>query len=290
MLGYHTVSVLKQAEEAAQNDCGKALSILRGLSLDEFGTLLLDVPHEYPNLKNSLPRMAAEKVQRDWTGNVGQHLLIRSCHFVRTVESAFRKHLGRGLEDATVLDYGVGWGRLVRLMYRYTAPEKIYGVDSWSESIRHCREAGLLGNLALCDDVPRSLPFDGVSFDLVYACSVFTHLSEKTAMQVLDVMRSCIRPDGLLVISIRPCEHWHAVPPSGTGPSNEEMVRRHTETGFAFIPHNRAPIDGDITYGDASISLDYMQKKWTAWEYLGYEQSLIDPNQLIVFLKPRIEE
>jgi len=130
--------------------------------------------------------------------------------------------------------------------------------------------------------VPRTLPFQR-QFDLIYAFSVFTHLSEKTTHIVLNTLRRYISDAGLLVLTVRPKEYW-CVCDGGTGAS--DMIKIHDETGFAFLPHKRAPIDGDITYGDASISLDYLHKNFPQWKLQTVEYKIIDPYQVILFLTP----
>jgi hypothetical protein len=64
------------------------------------------------------------------------------------------------------------------------------------------------------------------------------------------------------------------------------MQRDHDEQGFAYTPHQRAPIDGDITYGDTSMTLDYIKRNWSGWDVAGVEVNLQDPFQTIVFLRP----
>jgi 2-polyprenyl-3-methyl-5-hydroxy-6-metoxy-1,4-benzoquinol methylase len=108
---------------------------------------------------------------------------------------------------AKVLDFVCGWGRLIRLLYKLTSVDNIYGVDPWDRSIEICTNDGVKGNLALSEYVPETLPFDE-QFDLIFAFSVFTHLSEKTTYKVLSTLRNYISKDGLLVITIRPREHW----------------------------------------------------------------------------------
>lgn len=264
-----------------------ALGALRGLSIGDFGKVLLGVPHRFGALAAALPEMPSEKIQRDWTGSSGRALLRQTSAFVRSVETAFVKLCGRPLENATILDYGCGWGRIMRLMYRFSAPDKIYGVDAWESSIEICRATRLLGNLARCDDVPRELPFGRVTFDLIYAFSVFTHLSEKTGRAVLAAIRRRIRADGLLVLTVRPVEYWQVQSWFPPGTDATVMRTRHREQGFAFIPHRREPIDGDIPFGDASISLDHVRRNWTEWHLAGHETNGVDRYQVALFLRPR---
>ncbi|MEY3206086.1 MAG: hypothetical protein RLZZ21_2417 [Planctomycetota bacterium] len=84
--------------------------------------------------------------------------------------------------------------RLLRLMLKFAPADGLHGVDPWHRSIDLCREHGIPCRLALSDYVPRSLPYDG-PFDLVYAFSVFTHLSESTARAALSTIRRSIAED-----------------------------------------------------------------------------------------------
>jgi SAM-dependent methyltransferase len=181
-----------------------------------------------------------------------------------------------------VLDYGCGWGRLLRLFYKFVPHDRLYGADPWDQSIQKCKECGIRGNLAVSDYVPRSLPFD-VKFDLIFAFSVFTHLSEKTANVVQRTLRSYLTEDGMLAITIRPKEYWNI---HDRGKLAHRMIPLHERTGYAFVPHNLPPIDGEVTYGDSSITLEYIRARWTGWSIDGVDWSLVDPYQLILFLRP----
>ena len=64
------------------------------------------------------------------------------------------------------------------------------------------------------------------------------------------------------------------------------MKRAHRERGFAYTPHNRPPIDGDITYGDTSMTVDFIRERWLGWEVTGVDYNLQDPFQLLVYLRP----
>ncbi|HEX4999894.1 MAG TPA: class I SAM-dependent methyltransferase [Terriglobia bacterium] len=273
---------------ASRSDAAGALTVLRRLPLDDFADLVLEAPEDYPDLATLLPRMPPDQVQINWAGNYGRALLAQSLGFVRVISQAFEHATSRPLNSATVLDYGCGWGRHLRLMSAFIPPERLYGVDPWDQSIDLCRQYGVHARLEVSDYVPRSPPFGSIPFDLVYAFSVFTHLSKKTTHQVQKTIRSRIHPDGLAVITIRPVEYWRAHREAlPFGETIESLIRTHEESGFAFAPHNRLPIDGDITYGDTSISLDYISQEWSGWVIEGVETLPVDPYQTIVLLRPR---
>jgi hypothetical protein len=272
--------------EALQSPA-EMFELLRGLPLDLVGQTLMHLSPEYEGpLRGKLPRMGSEEVQKNWTGASGYHLLQQTTAFVRAVEGGYRRFTGRALEGAMMLDYGCGWGRILRLMYRFTAPENLYGCDPWDRSIEICKDDGIIANLAVSDYLPKKLPFPEAKFDVIYAFSVFTHLSERSAKTAIDACRKSIKDEGLLAITIRPLSYWDAHQESQGKVNREKMKSLHTESGFAFTPHQRASVDGDITYGDTSISLDYIAKNWKGWEVVGQDWQLHDPYQIIVFLKP----
>lgn len=268
---------------------GDVFSALRQFPLDVVADALLDMPPDYPSARAALPKMPSDDVQDSWTGNHGHTLLFQTCAFARSIENGFLKHAGRSLHDAKILDYGCGWGRIIRLMYAFTAPENVYGCDPWDKSIDLCKDADIKANLAVCDYLPTSVPFGEIKFDLIYAFSVFTHLSERTAEMVMAACRKSIADDGVLAITIRPASYWHV----HSKPADLALMhQRHRSDLYAFTPHNKSrdtgavDADGLQTYGDASFSLDYIRSRWTEWELVGTDVSLLDPYQTVVFLKP----
>lgn len=278
-------ALIQAANTAQQNgDSQQAWSLLRQLSLTAFGELLLDIPAQTPALQAWLPTMASDEVQRNWTGTCGMPLLLQSRDFVASVEKACMTYQGHGIEG-NILDYGCGWGRIMRLMLRYAEPEQLYGVDPWDTSIDLCQQHKCMGQFAVSDYIPTSLPF-AENFDLIYAFSVFTHLSEKTANAVMKVLRTRITDTGMLVITMRPPEYWDVHQGWREEYSKELLKERHETQGFAFMPHYRDPIDGDITYGDTSMTLDYIRQHWTDWKIAGTDFNPSDPWQILVFLQP----
>ena len=284
----HMREAVLAAERAAQSGMvDDVLGELRSLSLDEFSTVLLNLPDpELPGISRLLPRMAADEVQRSWTGNAGYPLLQQSLNFIRSVALQCVQLSGRPLSGRSVLDFGCGYGRLLRLMYYYNPPSQIWGVDPWTRSIELCREAGMLGNFAVSDYLPRDLPVKDARFGLIYAFSVFTHLSERATKQALSTLRRYVEDDGLCVITIRPKEYWDVVAQAGEGVDAERMKRLHDEVGFAFTPHNVAPVEGEITYGDTSLTRVWLGENVPEWKIAGYDRSLDDPLQIIVYLRP----
>ncbi len=256
--------------------------LFREIPLDIFGELLLEAPPRFPNIKRFLPSMPSKDVQLHWTGAYGEGLQAQSVAFVRSLVFGFTDLSGESLKKAKILDFGCGWGRLIRLLYKYTSYQNIYGVDPWEGPIKECRDHGIKAHLALSDSVPHSLPF-ACAFDLIFAFSVFTHLSEKTMRVALGTLRNYISANGVLAITIRPVEYWRY---HKNGAMASQMVRAHEEKGFAFAASASAPIDGDVTFGDTSISIEYLKRNLPQWDLVSIDYNLIDSYQVILFLKP----
>jgi SAM-dependent methyltransferase len=283
----YTKNIVSDAESIAEKGSITAvLRVLRKLPLSDFGELMWMLPSgEYPNLSSILPKMADVEVQNAWTGANGYTLLIQTTAFIRTLAYAYLKLTGSEPHGATTLDYGCGYGRMIRLMYYFIDPNSLWGLDPWDEAIRICQSDRLAGNFAVTDFLPTRLPVGDSKFDVAYAFSVFTHTSERATRTALQSLRKCIAPSGLLAISIRPREYWASDPRVQN--EKEKLEHLHDAVGFAFAPHARPPVDGDLTYGDTSMTLEWLAANAPEWTIVDFDRNLSDPYQAIVFLRPR---
>jgi SAM-dependent methyltransferase len=288
LLSYNEPSVRAAEFIATQTgDVSQVLRQLRELPIDDFGLLLLSLPdRRYPQLSKLLPRMASPDVQRGWTGADGYFLLKQTLTFARMLSHNFQLITGSSLNGCSIFDYGCGWGRIIRLMYYFVDPNMIYACDPWDKSIALCEGDGVLANLAISDYLPRILPFEGRKFRVIYAFSVFTHLSERAMSIAMRSLQRVLADDGVLAITVRPQEYWSYDPavPEAEGAT---LAQTHASHGFAFRPHNRESVEGEVTYGDTSISLDYIRNKFGELQLAKIERSIDDPYQVILFLTKR---
>ena len=259
------------------------------IPLEVFGAVQIDRPESGCGTAAFPSDDARDDVQVLWTGGSGHGLLAQSVAFGRTFAGYFPNRTTRPRADASVLDFGCGWGRLLRLACKFVRPSRLWGVDPWDRSIELCKEHGVLGNLRLSPWIPRELdvPQD---LDMAYAFSVFTHLPAEVAAIALRTLTRHLVSGGRLLLTVRPIEYWSWHDFAGSaarGYSRERAEAEHRGAGYTFVPHDRPPIEGIVAYGDSSMTVEYAQRLAAPLRLVAVECSAIDILQLVlVFEKP----
>jgi ubiquinone/menaquinone biosynthesis C-methylase UbiE len=102
---------------------------------------------------------------------------------------------------ARVLDWGVGCGRMARLVLEHHPEVELHGVDIDADNVGWCRAHLPGGRFQVSLPMP-PLPFPDDHFDFVYAISVFTHLTEAAQDAWLHELARILRPGGLGLATI----------------------------------------------------------------------------------------
>ena len=102
-------------------------------------------------------------------------------------------------EGKTVLDFGSGAGRALRHFYDLTPQNEVWGCDLHAESIAWLNEHLAPMRGLVCRHRP-GLKLADAGVDLVWATSVFTHLTDHWAGWLLELHR-VLRPGGVLIAS-----------------------------------------------------------------------------------------
>lgn len=293
-LGCYHGNALREIDRACAGAGAEALPLFRELD-DDVWTLLLSAEQRlYPNIARLLPGLPEPDLQVRWNGASGLDLLNQGKAFYARVRQICADQLDVPLAQARVLDYGCGWGRLTRFFARDVAPGSLYGCDPVEEILDVCRRTRVPAVLARSEYLPERLPFE-VSFDLVYAFSVFTHLSEAAHRRCLAAIRDSLRPGGLLVLTVRPpayLETSELMRPLLSA-SGKDPATALEESGFLFAPHPADPghpqYQGEeMTYGEAVISLPYIREHWADdFELLGSSILTEDLHQVVIALRRR---
>jgi hypothetical protein len=282
---------LQEIDAAAGRSSATIYQVFKPIYDDDLWNLLLLRDYtRYKNILNLLPKWPAPEFQRAWVGNDGFDLSRQTLSFYTKIKEYFRIFGRKPLSNTRLLDFGCGWGRILRYFAKDIPDSQLFGCDSDPEILRLCRELAVPGIFGCSDIRPKRLPFFE-KFDLVYAFSVFTHLSESTHLECLQVIHDSMHPGGLLIVTIRPRSFIDIRGNELRNASQKEIKRlchAYDVGEYAFLPHNWAPVDGEVPYGDACTPLSYIQKNWTRlFKLTGIGAYCADMYQIPVLLQPR---
>ncbi len=127
-------------------------------------------------LQEILPGMPDEKVQLRSNGIAGDHALVDGFIIYRWVKEIFESYAGDLAACSNVLDFGCGWGRVIRFFLKDLEPSKLWGIDQYDKVIEICKRTNRWCKFNLIDPFPPT-SFSENTFDLIFCYSVFSHLS-----------------------------------------------------------------------------------------------------------------
>ena len=139
---------------------------------------------------------------------------------------------GLRMEDfENVLDFGCGCGRIVRHWARLGVGN-LCGTDYNANLVSWCRRNLPFASFEV-NGLRPPLSYDSDSFDLVYARSVFTHLSEPLQLEWFRELRRILRPDGLLLFTVsgRAYHQWITPAERALVDAGKLVVREANQAG-----------------------------------------------------------
>ncbi len=106
-----------------------------------------------------------------------------------------------GVEGKRILDFGCGVGRILRAAVAQDPDAEFWACDNHEPSLRWLQK-----DLAGCAHIFRSGDWPPMQapdrhFDLIYAFSVFTHLTDSWSAWLLELQR-VLKDDGILVVTV----------------------------------------------------------------------------------------
>jgi SAM-dependent methyltransferase len=99
----------------------------------------------------------------------------------------------------SILDFGCGCARVTRHMFKLEN-SVIYGVDVDRKAVEWCQDHFSKDHFKISNYLP-GLDFPDSSFDLVYAISIFTHLTTEFVIQWLVELKRLITRGGYLIFT-----------------------------------------------------------------------------------------
>jgi SAM-dependent methyltransferase len=207
-------------------------------------------------------------IQKQIIGSSGAGALKEAWRFYVKVKDAARLN-GVDPQDARILDFGAGWGRMLRFFAREAGSDRLFGVDTDVKLVDLCRTTGVPGSVTRT--APNSpLPFRDGLFDVIYAYSVFTHLPEHVHVSAMQELARCLRPGGILVATLQPrrfldycrsadptSHQWHAILRAGIErmPDAEARFDRGEFVTLALM---------NPDYGDVLVPPPYINRNWAS--------------------------
>jgi SAM-dependent methyltransferase len=225
-------------------------------------------------LHGYLPSIPDEAMQARTSATTGLEALAHGFVTYTLFRALYETYAG-GLDgESRVLDFGCGWGRVTRFFLRDVKPENLVGIDVDEQALLAARETNRWCSFAPCAVLPPT-DLDDASFDLVYAWSVFSHLSEEAHLQWLEEFERILRPGGVLLVSTLP-RTFIERSASWAGDNPASLARWQRETAGLFAPEDvtLAAYDrGDFVYrpfdaarnphfGNACIPERYVRTVW----------------------------
>ncbi|MCQ3928909.1 MAG: hypothetical protein DPW16_00495 [Chloroflexi bacterium] len=180
----------------------------------------------------------------------------------RDFEAALQS-IGKAYTDFhSILDFGVGCGRIMRWMKDRSRTAKLYGTDidelaiNWSK--KHIRYAQYEVNQGL-----PPLNYADEQFDLVYAHSVFSHLDEKYQDAWLGELKRVTKPGAVLLLTIHGDFAWQSFYNSAPDlPAMIHHVMAYEENGFCFASDDEWTGVFPDFYHSMFHQKSYIMKHW----------------------------
>ncbi len=233
----------------------------------------------YENVKSILPGFPEVALQKQWAGAAGMELGAGVLILYRNLIDQIKKYSRVELHSARFLDFGCGWGNVSRYFTKDVPSGAMFACDPHSEIVKTAASLNRFGTFAQSDSLPNWLPFDGF-FNIVISISVWTHLTEKASDTCLNVLHKSMRKGGLLLLTVRPpvSQFIH-------GADAEEVKRQLAHHGF-WCHADAYPVDGENTYGNSVITMDYIRSHWSdRFELLDASIFSPSPGQILLTLR-----
>jgi SAM-dependent methyltransferase len=211
----------------------------------------------------------------------GEENLLYGFQVYQSFKRIYEKHRGDLSRCDSILDFGCGWGRMIRFFLRDVSPATLWGVDPWKEFIEAARETNKWCHFDTIEPLPPT-SFEPGSFGLIYCYSVFSHLSEDVHKRWLAELSRILKPGGLLIATTLGRDHIEWISqlrtPAPTSETDSERLAVNKDAATLFPDHQQALNDYDkgsfcysayadykiagLPWGDACIPKQYVLKHW----------------------------
>lgn len=149
-----------------------------------------------------VPSFPPDEVQKRTTGRAGVETLKEAFLYYEDCLSLFNEYNKVDFEKSVLLDFGVGWGRILRFFMKDISTKNLIGVDIKKELLDICNSTFDWGTFVKSESHP-PLPLEDASVDFITGYSVFSHLSEDASRAWLEEFHRILKPGGMVTVTTR---------------------------------------------------------------------------------------
>lgn len=248
---------------------------------DEFLFWAMAFSHDLGQRSAPIPQLPSAWHQRNWTGASGEETLRQAFEFKNLVSRMLASHGKTPLEQARILDFGSGWGRILRFFLRDVPTPQLVGRDCWAEIVEVARRDNPWCEFQAIGTHP-PLPDGDASTDVVYLFSVFSHLSEAAHLAWLEEFHRVLKPGGLVVATTRARDYlvrvdrnrdrdrsrggYQSMVATDSFPDIKQTLASYDRGEFCYSgTGGGGPLDASF-YGEAAIPAAYAKANWKGFE------------------------
>ena len=255
-------------------------------------------------MANVLPGTPPDEIQIQFTGVAGDDTMRQAFEYYQFIKKAVEA-TGKSLSSCeNVLDFGCGWGRIIRFFLKDLDGSRVCGIDCYESALELAQQGNRYCQFELIEPMPPTTLPAG-KYDVIYCYSVYSHLSEEAGTRWIQEFARLLKPGGLFVATTRRrdfieiCERLR-----------EEQRQKPSDLPLtlngllnAFVDYKQALADYDAGklcysgiggggvlessfYGETAIPKAYVQKEWTKYlQFVNYVDAPNDYDQNIIVMR-----
>jgi cyclopropane fatty-acyl-phospholipid synthase-like methyltransferase len=250
------------------------------LNDEEWQNVLMSSARPEADRAFQMPTFPDEQTQTNFVGSAGEASLGEAWALWETV-NAIATAQGNPIGRSTnLMDFGTGWGRMIRPFLRQIDGKNILGLDPLPTMVELCQDmyTGFDVQFAHNNPLAPSTLASG-SLDLIIGYSVFSHLNEQVSTGWIHEFARLLRPGGLACITTHgvgildyaqqllddPTQQaglWHELLASGFGTNAAQLRSEYNNGQFVHVAHGGGSALDDSYYGDSLFNEAFARRNW----------------------------